>query len=120
MIWKRWVAEQLPQNNVRTQWTKQEANVEVGDLVWLVDNNVRRSHYKMTRIQEVYPAKDGVVRSVLIKTNEGTFKRHLVKLAPLFKERFQSENWAGTVGASNEMQNNLAEKLVNSAKFERQ
>ena len=110
MIRKCWVAEQLPQNDVRTQWIKQAAIVEFGDLVWLVDDKVRRSHYKMTRIQEIYPAKDGVVRSVLIKTHEGTFKRHLVKLAPLFNERFQSENWASTVGASNEMQSNLAEK----------
>ena len=64
----------------------------------------------MTRIQEIHPAKDGVMRSVLIKTHEGTFKRHVVKLAPLFNERFQSEYWAGTVGASTEMQNELAEK----------
>ena len=56
MIWKRWVAEYPPRNNVRTQWTKQEANVEVGDFVWLVDNNVKWSHYKMARIQEDYSA----------------------------------------------------------------
>ena len=73
MIWKRWVAEYLPQTHVRTQWSKQEANVEVGDLVWLVDNNVKRSQYKMARIQEIYPAKDGVVRSVPIKTHDDTF-----------------------------------------------
>ena len=47
MIWKRWVSEYLSQNNVRTQWNKSEANVQVGDLVWLVENNVKRSHYKM-------------------------------------------------------------------------
>ena len=44
MIWKRCVAEYLSQNNVRTQCSKQEAIVVVGDLVWLVDNNVKRSH----------------------------------------------------------------------------
>ena len=104
MIWKRWVTEYLPQNNVRTQWNKSEANVQVGDLVWLVDNNVKRSHYKMARIKEIYPAKDGVVRSVLIKTHDGTFKRPVVRLALVFIERFQSENGAGIVGASNEIQ----------------
>ena len=57
MIWKRWVAEYVPQNNVRTQWSKQEFNVEVGNLVWLVDNNVKRSHYKMARIQEILCSK---------------------------------------------------------------
>ena len=52
MFWKRWVAQCLPKNNVRTQWSKKEANVEVGDLVWLVDNYVKRSQNKMARIQE--------------------------------------------------------------------
>ena len=33
MIWKRWVKEYLPQNNVRTQWNKSEPNLQVGDLV---------------------------------------------------------------------------------------
>ena len=104
MIWRSWVSEYLPQNNVRTQWNKSEANVQVGDLVWLVDNNVKRSHYKMARIKEIYPSNDGVVRSVLIKTHDGTFKRPVVRLAPVFNERFQSENGAGIVGASNEIQ----------------
>ena len=52
MIWKRWVAEYPPQNNVRTQWSKHKANVEAGDLVWLVDNNVKMSQYKMARFSK--------------------------------------------------------------------
>ena len=54
----------------------------------------------MARIQEICPAKDGVVKSVLIKTRDGTFKRPVVKLAPVFNERFQSEIGADIVGAS--------------------
>ena len=74
----------------------------------------------MTRIQEICLAKDGVVRSVLIKTHDGTFKRPVVKLAPFFNGRFSLQNRAGIVGASNEMQNNLAKKNVNLANLERQ
>ena len=90
MIWKRWVREYLPQNNLRSQWNKTGANIQVGDLVWFVEDNVKRSHYKMARIKNVYPGKDGIVRSVLIKTCDGTLKRPVVKLAPLFKERFHA------------------------------
>ena len=100
MIWKRWVKEYLPQINVRAQWNKQQANIENGDLVWLIDDNIKRGHYKMARVMQVYPGKDGVVRSALIKTLDGTLKRPVVKLAPLFNERFPSENGAGIVGAS--------------------
>ena len=89
-------------------------------MVWLVDRNVKRSHYEMARIQEIYLVKDCVVRSVLIKTHDGTIKRPVVKLAPFFNGRFSLQNRAGIVGASNEMQNNLANKNVDLANIKRQ
>ena len=101
MIWLRWVREYLPQNNVRCQWNKSQTNVEVGDLLWLIEDNVKRSQYRMPRIMEIYPGKDGVVTSALIKSLGGTLKRQVVKLAPFFNELFPSENGAGIVGASN-------------------
>ena len=55
----------------------------------------------MARIVEINPEKDGVMRSALIKTLDGTLKRPVVKLAPFFNESFLSENGAGVVGASN-------------------
>ena len=54
----------------------------------------------MARVLQTYPGKDGVVRSVLIKALDGTLKRPVIKMAPVFKERFQSENGSGVVGAS--------------------
>ena len=33
IIWQRWVRENLPQNNVRSQWNKYQTNIEVGVLV---------------------------------------------------------------------------------------
>ena len=74
MIWKQWVKEYLPQNNVRAQWNRSEPNLHVGHLVRLIEDNVSRTHYKMARVLEVYPGKDGIVRSALIKTVDGTCK----------------------------------------------
>ena len=104
------VNEYLPQNNVRAQWNKSKPNPQVGDLVWMIEDNVRRSHHKMARVLEVYPGKDGIVRSALIKTVNGTLKRPVVKLATIFEKRFQAENGACTVGASNFVQKELKEK----------
>ena len=42
----------------------------------------------MARIVQIYPGKDGVVRSALIKTLDGTLKGPEVKLALLYIERF--------------------------------
>ena len=48
--------------------------LEVNDLVWIVDENVKRAHYKMGRVLEVYHGSDGRVRSALVKTEVGKLK----------------------------------------------
>ena len=77
--------------------------LEVNDLVWIVDENVKRAHYKIGRVLEVYHGSDGRVRSALVKTEGGKLKRPVVKLAPLFYESvFREKNRAGNVGASHQ------------------
>ena len=102
MIWSRWNREYLPQWNERTKWNKEEVgHLEVNDLVWIVDENVKSAHYKMGRVLEVYHGSDGRVRSALVKTEDGKLKRPVGKLAPLFYESdFREKNRAGNVGAS--------------------
>ena len=84
------------------KWNKEEVRqLEVNDLVWIVDENMKRAHYKMARVLEVYHGSDGRVRSALVKTEDGKLKRPVVKLAPMFYESvFQEKNRAGNVGAS--------------------
>ena len=84
------------------KWNKEEFRLlEVNDLVWIVNENVKRAHCKMGRVLEVYHGSDGRVRSALVKTEDGKLKRPVVKLAPLFYESvFREKNRAGNVGAS--------------------
>ena len=86
------------------KWIKEEVRqLEVNDLVWIVDENVKRAHYKMGRVLEVYHGSDGRVRSALVKTEDGKLKRPVVKLAPMFYESvFREKNRAGNVGASHQ------------------
>ena len=86
------------------KWIKEEVRqLEVNDLVWIVDDNVKRAHYKTSRVLEVYHGSDGRVRSALVKTEDGKLKRPVVKLAPKFYESvFQEKNRAGNVGASHQ------------------
>ena len=86
------------------KWIKEEVRqLEVNDLVWIVDDNVKRAHYKTSRVLEVYHGSDGRVRSALVKTENGKLKRPVVKLAPMFYESvFQEKNRAGNVGASHQ------------------
>ena len=85
------------------KWIKEVRQLEVNDLVWIVDDNVKRAHYKTSRVLEVYHGSDGRVRSALVKTEDGKLKRPVVKLAPMFYESvFQEKNRAGNVGASHQ------------------
>ena len=86
------------------KWKNEEVRqLEVNDLVWIVDDNVKRAHYKMGRVLEVYHGSDGRVRSALVKTEDGKLKRPVVKLAPMIYESvFQEKNRAGNVGASHQ------------------
>ena len=96
--------EMMMQLHFFGKWIKEEVRqLEVNDLVWIVDDNVKRAHYKTSRVLEVYHGSDGRVRSALVKTEDGKLKRPVVKLAPMFYESvFREKNRAGNVGASHQ------------------
>nr|XP_042912440.1 uncharacterized protein LOC122272625 [Parasteatoda tepidariorum] len=55
----------------------------VGDVVLIEDINKRRIHWPLTKIIELLPGKDKVVRLAKVKTENGTFLRPLQRLFPL-------------------------------------
>ena len=104
MIWKRWTREYLPQWNQRSKWSKEYVrNLKERELVWMVDDSVKRFEYKMGRVIKVFKGDYGVVGSARVKMAHGDFIRPVVKLAPVFYEGVSEiENRAGDVGATNE------------------
>ena len=76
MIWKRWTREYLTQWNQRSKWSKENVrNLKQGELVWLIDDAVKRCKYTLGRIVEVLTGSDGVVRSARVKMAHGELKR---------------------------------------------
>ena len=63
MIGTRWITEYRPEWNKRSSWaTESERKLEIGELVWLVDESLKRSDYKMARVIETFPNSSGIVR----------------------------------------------------------
>ena len=62
-----------------------ERQLKVGDLVLMVDYEMPKGKWKLARVEEVYPGKDGVVRNVLVKTQYGQYKRSVQKLCVLIE-----------------------------------
>ena len=75
MIWTRWTKKYLAEWNVRNKWNKDDVRqLKVNDLVWVVDENVKRSNYKMARVFEVQEGSDGRVRSATVVTKDGKLR----------------------------------------------
>lgn len=53
---------------IRHKWHRVERSVQVGDLVWIADQNALRGQFRLGRIVVTYPDKSGVVRDVDVAT----------------------------------------------------
>lgn len=67
-------------------------NLQVGDLVVIQEQNLPPTKWKLGRIQETYPGEDGLVRTVLLRTGDGIFKRPITKLGLLLENEEDGEN----------------------------
>lgn len=87
-LWDRWHNEYLSTLINRSKWLTPERNMEIGDLVIVKEDNVPPMKWKLGRIQEVFPSKaDNLVRSVVVRTGAGVYKRPITKLGLLIPNK---------------------------------
>ncbi|XP_077270169.1 uncharacterized protein LOC143901618 [Temnothorax americanus] len=83
-FWRRWSNEYLLQLQNRTKWCSNRCSVlKVGQLVICREDGLPPLKWVLGRVQETCPGADGVVRTAVIKTSTGSFKRPAAKLAIL-------------------------------------
>ena len=80
---RRCIKEYLPELQRRQNWVKDEPNLNVGDLVLLLDENSHRGSWPLGLVKEIYVGRDGLVRSVRVKTATTEFVRPITKLVAL-------------------------------------
>ena len=83
MYWKRWTKEYLPLLALRNKWTKHRENMKIGDIVIFEEDNIERSKWSLARVIKLFYGKDGVVRSVQLKTRDSKLHRPVAKLCVL-------------------------------------
>ncbi|XP_058448790.1 uncharacterized protein LOC131428764 [Malaya genurostris] len=79
-FWTRWRREYLCQLQARTRRWKPAVQIEVGKLVVIKDDNQPPLKWKMGRICDTHPGKDGVVRVVTLRTATGLLTRPVEKI----------------------------------------
>lgn len=82
-LWQRWHKEYLTSLNARSKWRRRQPNLQEGELVILKVDNCPPAHWPLGRIEAVHPGSDGLVRSVTVRTERGTYRRPVVKCCRL-------------------------------------
>lgn len=75
VFWKRWQNEYLNELQKRSKWQSTEKNLETGDLVILINNQLPPSIWQLGRVIKVHPGPDGLVRNATVKTANSQFER---------------------------------------------
>ena len=73
-FWTRLLKEYLPTLRQRQKRRSTVDGIEVGDMVWILENNTPRGIWPVDRVQKINKGKDNVVRYCLVKTTKGDFK----------------------------------------------
>lgn len=83
ICWKRWQTEYLSELQKRNKWASPQRNLEPGDLVIVMNNQLPPSLWQLGRIVQVYPGSDGLVRNATVKTASSQFERSVQRLVAL-------------------------------------
>lgn len=79
-FWDRWHQEYLTTMINRSKWLIEKRNFKIGDIVIVNADNLPPMKWKLGKVEDVLPGKDNLVRSVVIGTANGVYKRPIVKL----------------------------------------
>ncbi|XP_075155668.1 uncharacterized protein LOC142229018 [Haematobia irritans] len=81
---RRWKDEYLKELQKRYKWHTPKANLSIGQLVVVKDDQLPPCEWRLGRITKTHQSNDGLVRIVDILTTKGTITRDITKLCPLF------------------------------------
>ena len=90
-FWIKWKKEYLPTLQERRKWTGPKDNLQAGDVVLLMDENIPRCQWSRGIVTYVFPSKDELTRKVTIKTMTSIFDRPVHKLILLFRPESPTE-----------------------------
>ena len=81
----RWLSEYLPEITRRSKWHKTTKPIEVGDLVAIVEPDLKHYNWERGRVTKVYPGPDNIIRAadVTLPNQTTKTKRAVGKLAIL-------------------------------------
>ena len=74
-FWKRWIKVYVLALQERNKWRLETSNLKVGDIVFVIDDNVHPPQWPLAKVQPVYTGPDKFVRVVKKPQQESTIDR---------------------------------------------
>ena len=87
-FWRRWIREYIPELVKRQKWLKVNVNVKVNDVVLIKDENTPRHLWPLGLVTKVIEGRDGLVRTVHLKTKSTVLVRPITKIVMLEESVF--------------------------------
>ncbi|GFR10769.1 integrase catalytic domain-containing protein [Trichonephila clavata] len=84
-FWKRWSSEYLTLLQSRSKWRIFQKNLDIGDLVLIKHDNSPPLQWKLEKVTETFPGKDGKVRVVKVKTQTSELGDHCQTVSTSYK-----------------------------------
>ncbi|XP_049874500.1 uncharacterized protein LOC126372695 [Pectinophora gossypiella] len=82
-FWRAWQRDYLHTLQQRVKWFKGQANVKIGNIVTIVEQNLPPLEWHYGKVVDIHPGNDGVVRVVTLRTAKGLLRRPVAKICPL-------------------------------------
>ena len=79
-FWRIWLHEYIVNLPPVVSKTKSVHNVNLGELVLIKQDNVKRLFWPLGRIVKLYPGKDHIIRAVDVKLQDGTVLKRSVQM----------------------------------------
>ncbi|XP_026206573.1 uncharacterized protein LOC113156001 [Anabas testudineus] len=87
-FWSRWKKEYLLNQQQRQKWHKGRRNAKINDIVLVQDDNAPRNEWKLAKVTEVYPGKDGCVRKLQLLISDRALDEQGKRVTkPVYLER---------------------------------
>lgn len=82
-FWRQYQREYINALQQRLKWVQSAANLSIGDIVLLQDEQQPSYKWPLAKVIETYPDSEGKVRQVLVKTSNSELKRSIRKLCKI-------------------------------------
>lgn len=82
-FWQHFLRYYLPGLQARQKWRTESANLKVGDVVMIVDNQLPRALWPVGKVSQVFSGPDTRIRTVEVTVKGKTYIRPVARLVSL-------------------------------------